>query len=362
MLASIWSGVHAYISGMGFGDGDKPKITTPAEAKAAGVTIIGGPSPWSGDSAGDENITYETAKYKIKPSADIWIETGATQRGGVMMLPGAATQMGPVSGVVGMVTYWMIAADVCRILAREGKSLPVQGDEPALSGNIPYADLDAPLMDDYFDVLMNQHEMIGAEAGYIREAANMAVDTVLAGGKVYGYSHDRNSLAYESQTRRGGLTITKGLFYEDGELTNMGQPFTGKKGDTVVLGISKPDDKLDLKNLAEFKKRGMKTISIGPMTRDLKIGGGDTVPSMSDIHIGRMCDTYGIFALPGFEQKICPTSGAMLNQTFWAMCFDMAEEIMRRTGNTPGVYMSGAIEGGLDHLARVNQFYDERGY
>ncbi len=363
MLASIWSGVHAYIGGMGFAEGEeKPEVVTPAQAKEQGVTIIGAPSPWSADAAGDEKIVFETAQYKIKPSAEIWIETGATQRGAIMQLPGAGAPMGPVSGVVGMATFWMIAADVCRLLAREGMSRPVDGDEPKLSGDLSGINLDAPLMDDYFTILMKQLEMIAAEAGYMKQAASLAVDTVLEGGKVYGYSRDRNSLAYESQTRRGGLTITKGLFLQDGQLTNMGEPFTGKKGDTVIMGLDKPNCPVDLAQLAEFRKRKMKVITIGPMTRDIKVPDGPTAASESDVHIGRGCDSYGVFALPGFERKICPTSGAVLNQSFWALCFDMAEEIMRRTGNTPGVYLTGAVESGIDHLNRVNMLYDQRGY
>ena len=106
----------------------------------------------------------------------------------------------------------------------------------------------------------------------------------------------------------------------------------------------------------------MKVASMGPMTRNVRIQEGKTVPKETDVHVGRMCDTYGLFAVPGFDKKVCPTSGALLNQIFWATCMEIVEEIMRRTGNTPGIHFSGAIKGGNEHNAFVRNMYDERGY
>lgn len=363
MLASIWSGATAYISGMGFKEGEeKPKEIEPADVKDQGVLIIGSASPWGLDAKGPEAIVYDSAKHAIKPSAALWIETNITKLGAVMELPGAGAPIGPVSGIIGMATYWMIAADVCRILARDGISLAVDGDEPDLGKDVPRIGLNAPLMDDYFAMFMRQHEMIGAEMGDIRKTAALAIDTVLNGGKVYCYSRDRNNLAYESQTRRGGLALTRGMFDENGKISVFGEPFKGTSNDIVIMGIDRPDHDTDLRHLDEFRSAGCKVIAIGPMTRDGKIPGGRTVPKEADIHLGLMCDTYGLYAVPGFKRKICPTSGAMLNQLFWATCLEIAEGIVTRTGNVPGVYLTGAVTGGLDHLARVNLKYEERGY
>ena len=128
-----------------------------------------------------------------------------------MQVPGMPAPVGPVSGIIGIITFWMMMADTCRILAREGKSVPIQGDEPDLAKNAPRASLDAPLLDDYFDEVMRQIEMIGMEMGNIRKIASIAVDTVLGGGKVWCYSRYRPALALEAQTRRGGLGLTRGI-------------------------------------------------------------------------------------------------------------------------------------------------------
>ncbi len=364
MLASIWTGINAYIEGMGFkGPDEKPMVYTPEDVKKQGVLIVGAPTPWGMDAKGPQEIVYDSAKTAIRPSADIWIETNITKLGAVMHLPGAGAPFGPVSGIIGMITFWMIVADACRTLAREGKALPVDGDEPALSGgDVPWAGLHAPLMDDYFAAAIRQLEMVEAEMGDIRRIAAMAADAVLSGGKVYCYSSDRNALAYESTTRRGGMALTRGLFDENGKLSVFGQDFAGTSKDIVIMGVYSPDNPVDLRHLDTFRARGLKIASIGPMTRNHRIPEGRTVPKESDIHAGRMCDTYGLFALKGFQRTICPTSGACVNQIFWAACSEIAEMIIARTGNTPGVYLNGAVTGGLDHLARVNAVYEQRGY
>ena len=326
------------------------------------IFLIGGPAPWGGDARGQEFLREEVRKFKLRPYADIWIETNVTTHGAIMNLPGMPAPIGPVSGVIGMVTYWMIIADACRILVREGRAVNIKGDEPVLSGdNVKWENLNAPLMDDYFDEVMRQIDMIGAEMGNIREIARMAADTVLAGGKVYCYSRYRESLSIEASTRRGGLALTQGT--HDGD-----QNFRGSSKDCVIMGISKPNDEVDLSYLDKFRKAGMKVASMGPMTVQagrwgtVKIPEGRTVPKEADIHAGRMCDTYGLFAIKGLEQKVCPTSGVLLNQIFWAACMEIAEEIIRRTGNTPGVYLSAALKGGRPHMHRMRELYNERGY
>ena len=175
----------------------------------------------------------------------IWIETNTTRLGAVMNIPGASSPYGPVSGIIGIVTYWMMLADACRILARDGKSVKVRGDEPVLSGNnIPWVGLHDPLMDDYFEQTMIQIETIDAEMGNIRRIAEIAVDSVLDGGKVWCYSRYRNSLAVEGHGRRGGLFLTRGVYEKDGELTTVssGDKFDRSSKDLVIMGIEKPDN------------------------------------------------------------------------------------------------------------------------
>ncbi len=317
------------------------------------ILVIGSPVPWGGDAKLAELIVRDSAKVKMRPYADIWIETYVSTLGAIMHVPGMPAPIGPVSGVIGMVTFWMMVGDACRILAREGKSVPVKGDEPKPSG--ASISLHEPIMDNYLEQIMLQMEMIGAELGNIRQIARMAVDSVLAGGKVYCYSRYGASLSSEASTRRGGLALTQGI-------TDTGGKFKGTPDDLVIMGIFQPEDEADLKNLDAFRKSGMKIVSMGPMTRNIKIPEGRTVPKEADVHVGRMCDTYGLYILPGFERKICPTSGAILNQIFWATCMEIVEEMIRRTGNVPGVFFSAAIKNGTEHMHRMHELYRERGY
>ena len=345
-LASIWGGPHD-------------------DLVNKAISVIGGPAPWGGDAKGYEPMREDIEKRKMRPYSHIWIETNITRLGAVNNIPGSFAPFGPVSGIIGIVTYWMMLADACRILARDGKSLPVRGDEPKLSGeNIPWVNLHDPLMDDYFDQIMLQIEMIEAEMGNIRRIAEMAVDSVLDGGKVWCYSRHWDSLAAEGHIRRGGLFLTRGLYEKDGEPTTVSSKdrFDGSSKDLVIMGIWKPDDEIDLKNLDIFRRSGMKVVSIGPMLRNIKIPEGRTVPKETDVHVGRMCDTYGMYAVPGFERKICPTSGALIMQIFWTTCAEIAEQIIRRTGNVPSIGYNGALLACRLQESYTLMQYKERGY
>lgn len=327
------------------------------------ITVVGSPVPWSMDAEGDEEIVYASAMNKIRPYCDIWIETKMTKLGAVLKLPGMPAPTGPISGIIGMVTFWMMMADTCRILARDGKKVAVRGDEPELTGkNVPWVSLNAPLLDDWYAAFARQHEMIAAEYGNIKKVADMAVDAVLAGGRVQCYGRYAASLPAEAKNRRGGLALTEGVYVDNGKLVGQEAEFVPSKNDLVIMGFASPDDPVDLASLDTFRKYGMKVVSIGPMTRDIKIPEGRTIPKEADLHIGRMCDTYGLFAVPGFSRKICPTSGAMMNQIFWATCMEMIDAFNRRTGNIPGIFMTGAVKGGIDHMIRMQTIHYERGY
>ena len=326
------------------------------------IFVIGAPSPWSGDAQHPELLRDEVRHLQLWPYADIWIETNATTLGGVMKLSGMTAPVGPITGITGPVMVWMMLADACRILARRGINIPVKGDEPKVTGErvdwqsfSGWVSLHDPLMDNYFDEVMAQIELIGAEMGKIRKIAGMAVDSLLGGGQLYCYSR-YSSIAQEANTRRSGISITRGLMERDGELWDgqKSRPFKGGTSkDCVIMGVLKPDDEMDLKFLDYFKKKGMKTASLGTMTRAMREPEGRTVPKETDVHAGRMCDTYGLFAIPGFEQKVCPTSGALLNQLFWATMMELIEQYMERTGgDIPGVYFSAALEGGREHYRR----------
>jgi len=342
-LASIWGGPHA-------------------DLEKKDITVIAGPAPWGRDARGEEFLRKDITNRKLRPYADIWIETNITTHGAIMKLPGVAAPFGPVSGIIGLTTYWMMLADACRILARDRKSVTVRGDEPRLSGdNISWVELNDPLMDDYFERVMQQIEMIGAEMGDIERIADIAIDSILAGGKVWCYSRYRNSLCVEGHSRRGGLALTRGLCERDNQLTALDGGEVSA-GDTVIMGVWEPDDEVDLKNLDILKKKGVKLTSIGPRTRDIKEPEGRTVPKEVEVHVGRMCDTYGLYAVPGFERKVCPTSGPIINQIWWALCMQIAERLIERTGNPPGVYFSAALKGGSEHNNFMRAKYFERGY
>jgi hypothetical protein len=317
--------------------------------------VIGAPCPWGGDIPGVGNITPDIQKLKIRPLADIWIETNVDHIGAQVKVPGSLAPLGPESGPLSGTLFWMMLADACRVLARDGKTVKVKGDEPVLTDKIPRMSLDAPLMDDYFDTVMMQLEMIGMEMGDIRKMAGLAVDSLLSGGNLYFYSRYPESLANEAEGRRGGFSFAKGLW--DGS-----KP-AGTAKDCVIMGTYKPDDEADIKNLDLFRSLGMKAVSIGPVTRDLKVAEGNAVFRKTDVHVGRMMDTYGLFALPGFERKVCPTSGILATSILWAVSAEIVQQVMDRTGgNVPAINFNGALKWGTSYDNQVNAMSQSRGY
>lgn len=320
------------------------------------IFVIGGPAPVGGDAKGQDLIIRpEVSKGKIRPHANIWIENNITTMGPELYLPGEPAPFGALSGILGQTEYWMMVSEACRILSREGYKGTVQGDEPALSEKTAWTKLDTPLMDSYFSTLMIQLAMIKGEMGAIRQAASAVTDVVLNRGSVYYYSREHWGPASEAVERRGGLVFNKGDW--EGNID-----FAGTAKDIAVMVIDRPDCPVDRKHYDAYRAAGMKVISIGPNTRDGKIPAGPTIPKDSDLHLCCIPDTYGIFAVPGFARKVCPTSGPLVNQTYWALQMEVVEDIIRRTGNVPGVYMSYSVRGNVEHNASMLRRFAERGY
>ena len=336
-----------------------------------GVFIIGGPRSWGGDCIGSELIIPEIRNLKVSAISDLWIELYETAYGAVVNVPGSPYPMGPSSGGSGVMTYWMITADAARLLSRSGNSFTVYGDEPALNAHVAQVNLNRPLGGLYYENAIAQQKTIESEMDRIGRIAEMAVHSALRGGRVYIYSRFEPYACAECYARRGGLGLTFGVYGPPDKLMLMDDPiqqgkmdlrFKPTAKDTVIMGLARPDDPDDLASLDYFRKNGMRVASIGPATRDGSVPSGRTVPKEADVHAGGACDTYGLFALPGAKRKICPTSGFMVNQLLWAVCLEIAEQIIARTGNVPGIYLNGAMEGGMDRLDEVKKLLRERGY
>jgi uncharacterized phosphosugar-binding protein len=336
-----------------------------------GVFIIGGPRSWGGDCIGSELIVPEIRKLKISVISDLWIELYESAYGAVVNVPGSPYPMGPSSGGSGVMTYWMITADAARLLSRNDKSFTVSGDEPVLNVNAAAVNLNRPLGDIYYKTVIDQQKTIENEMDSISRIAEMAVHSVLRGGRFYIYSRYEPYACAECYARRGGLGMTFGVYGPPDKLMLMDDPiqlgkmdlrFKPTARDTVLMGLARPDDPDDLASLDYFRKVGMRVAAIGPATRDGAVPKSRTVPKEADVYAGSACDTYGLFSLPGVKRKICPTSGFMVNQLLWAICLDLAEQIIDRTGNVPGIYLNGAMEGGMDRLDEVKKLLRERGY
>lgn len=331
-------------------------IRAPLEdPRAKGIFVIGGPNVWCADTDQRLTLTETNRKLVVKPYSDIWIELFLTPYAALLNLPGQEVPLGPTPGAYGMVTCWAMIADAVRLLARDGMTVRVRGDEPSLGKKVKYIKLDRPLGERYFAESLRQIGKIRGELDTVRDIASTAADCVLSGGKLYAYSRYREALCMEASGRRGGLALLNGTWAEDPN-------FKGTDKDFVVMGITRPDDETDLRMLEKFRGLGMRIAVIGPSTRDGRAPSGKTVTAGADFHLGKMCDTYGLFAVPGLERKVCPTSGLLVNVMFWTVGVQLADEIMRRTGNSPAVLSTGAVVGGPEQRAKCAELVKTRGY
>ena len=317
------------------------------------IFMVGGPSPVSGDCLEAYNNIKNVRESRFRPNADIWIETRITSTGAVVQVPGSPAPLGPVSGPIYLTILWAILADASRVLSIEGEKVTVSGDSPKLKGDgVKWVSLADPLTDNLFATVIRQMKLLGSERGQMRILAEKAAATLVSGGSVYGYSRREESIATEWYHRRGGFGFPK--MAHEGNIE-------GESGDMVIMGITEPDNPVDLKSMKAFRERGMKIASIGPVT-DGGIPDGDTVPKLSDVHVGRSYDTQGIFAIPGIDRKVCPTSGIMNVTALWAASVEIAMALIRNTGNTPGIHYSGSLLWGGEHNGQMRQILNERGY
>ena len=115
-----------------------------------GVFVIGGASPWTAETPDWQLLREQNHKLKFRHFCDLWIDKHITTHGAIMWLPGASVPMGQTSGIMGLMTFWMMNADAVRILARDSVRIAVSGDEPELGENAPYVSLNEPLGRDLF--------------------------------------------------------------------------------------------------------------------------------------------------------------------------------------------------------------------
>ncbi len=332
------------------------------DPRRKGVFLIGSPVPWCGDTPDAHLLSEQHRQYTIRAVSDLWVETYSTTWGPIIWLPGAEYPMGAVSGAIGMTTFWVMTADAVRMLAAEGIAVKVKGDEPKLPDTVKRVSLTKPLGEEYFAEVLRQLELIEGELGSAETVADLAVDAVLSGNKVHVYSKYWEGLAIESNTRMGGLCIYKSVF-NAGPEWGLVKNFKATDKDLVIMGTCQPDDPADLEFLDLCRKIGCKTVSLGPATRSKGFPGGKTVPGGTDIHLGYNCDTYGLFAVPGVDRRVCPTSGVVLNQLFYAVSMSIAQKIIERTGNLPTIYPNGAFEGSpYSEFGRVHNVGLKRGY
>ena len=71
---------------------------------------------------------------------------------------------------------------------------------------------------------------------------------------------------------------------------------------------------------------------------------------------------WGLYAVPGFERRISPTTGPLVLQMYWTVVMEIIEEIIRRTGDVPYVFPNVAQKNRMERMLRFHRMSIDRGY
>ena len=72
-------------------------------------------------------------------------------------------------------------------------------------------------------------------------------------------------------------------------------------------------------------------------------------------------DLYGVMDIPGYPNKIIPTTALMNNYAFWAV-IGAYVQAMERRGDVPYFWMSHHVPGGVEYNKSIREAFLKRGY
>ena len=292
---------------------------------------------------------HDHPDYFIEEMSDIFIYTwGAMEDGLVTPAMTPNLKILPTSPVT-VVAYWLLTAQLAHNLA--------YGDT---SGSYAAAEK-------YIDTLMARlDEFHYRFSKTTADAGEIIADCVLAGGKIRPWS-GRDEFWIEANGTAGGLmgvyplNTKPDLPYEQIKLPEGKEVNTLSPKDIVILAAadSIPDKEIEMARYV--KKTGARLVGIFPFTRE---DGYSTAPlvELCDVSLDNMSgDLYGVLDIPGYPNKIIPTTAMMNNFAFWAVVGAYVQAMERR-GVAPYYWMSFHVPGGKAYDDSIRPFFLKRGY
>lgn len=280
--------------------------------------------------------TYEaTDNLLTEDCADIVLTSGVPFTNGCIYYPQIPAVRGCPISVQGVGNfYWMITAEIAmrdKGKAKDGASAKAR---------------------EYIELVKARGAKIRANFAAIDDTARAMAKWVAEGGKYWNYTFG-NEMADENTYRASGIAMSKNASPRD-----IGTKV--KSGDFIIIGGEASDTKENVEAALAFKAAGVKVVYIGPARTEG--GSGPQMVECSERHIDTFSpEREGALAIPGFDRKLCPTTGVLFALALWMTNAQFIGHMIAQD-MTPYLDMGGHLVGGSGYNAVTRPIVEKRGY
>jgi uncharacterized phosphosugar-binding protein len=279
--------------------------------------------------------TYEAADNLLTEDvSDLFLTSGVPFTNGCLYYPEIPAVRGCPLSVQGVGNfYWMLSAEI----AMRDKGGGAMGKSNKAK--------------EYMEIIRNRGAKI--RAGFDRiDAVAKAMAGFVTNGAKYGNYTFGNEMADENTYRASGIAMSRYLNPKDVSKS--------KEGDFVIIGGEASDTKENIQAADTFRSAGLKVIYIGPAKTEGS--SGDDMPRHADWHIDTFSpEREGVLTVPGFDQKICPTTGILFALALWMTNAQFIAHMIAQD-MTPGLDMGGHLVGGSGYNKESRALVEKRGY
>jgi len=320
------------------GAGDFLIVANPApyveEPHNRGCFVLGVGFPMTTNRYSPPNFN-DHPDYFIEDMSDIFIYTWGPKEDG-LITPTLTPHMKilPTSPMT-VVAYWLIMAQLAHNLAYEDTSGTSEAAET------------------YIDILMARlQEFHSRFIGDINGVGEIIAERILDGGKIYPWS-GRNEFWIEASGTAGSLMGFYRLIPDS---------LTAK--DIVIIAAADSTPVNEIEMARKVREKGAFMIGIFPFERE---DGFSTEPfkELCDLSLDNLSgDIYGVLDIPGYPDKIIPTTTMMNNFAFWPV-IGAYVQAMERRGEVPYFWSSFHVpkeHGGRAYADSIRPYFLKRGY
>lgn len=202
----------------------------------------------------------------------------------------------------------------------------------------------------YLDTLMGRldvfHERNIVD---VNIAGEKMAQKILSGGKMIPWS-SRDELFIEASGTAGGLMGIYPL-----------NPDSVTTKDVVIIATASATPEKEIEMARKVRAKGAFIIGIFPFKREDGIS-TEPLRKLCDMSFDNLSgDTFGIFRVKGYKDKIIPTTTMMNNFIYWALTGAYVQAMEKR-GVEPYFWMSFHVPGGEAFDNAIRPLYLKRGY